>query len=53
MVSGVLFSVFSLVLVQVKAQDPAPPQVYFPTTQERTTATATRTIIPDLAGIRF
>ncbi len=53
MVSGVLFSVFSLVLAQVKVQEPASPQVYFPTTQVRTTATATRTIVPELAVIRF
>jgi uncharacterized protein len=52
MLSGVLFSVLSLVPAQVRAQD-APSQVFFPTTQVRTTATATRTIAPDLAVVRF
>ena len=53
MISGVLCSLATLFVTQMKAQDPASPQAYGPTTQVRTTATAIRTVAPDLAIVRF
>jgi uncharacterized protein YggE len=53
MISGVLCTLATLSVAQIKAQDPASPQVYLPSTEVRTTATAIRTIAPDLATVRF
>jgi uncharacterized protein len=50
---GVLFSVAGLLVARVQAQEPSLSPVSSPTTQVRTTATATRAIAPDLAVLRF
>src|SRR5215216_479641 len=50
---GVLFSVAGLMVARVQAQEPSVSPVFSPTTQVRTTATATRAIAPDLAVVRF
>jgi uncharacterized protein len=53
MLAGALLSVFGLLLPQIDAQRPASPNDGFPLTQVRTTGTATRTVVPDLAVLRF
>jgi len=53
MLSAALFSAFMLMLHQDTSQAVAPPRYFFSTTQVRTTATATRTVTPELAVMRF
>jgi uncharacterized protein YggE len=50
---NVLVTLVVLAAPQLQAQQPAPGSVYLPTTQIRTTATATRSVPPDLAVARF
>lgn len=50
---GVLFTVAGLAAAQAQGQEPGSSPGFHPTTQIRTTATATRPIVPELAVLRF
>jgi uncharacterized protein YggE len=50
---SVLFSVAGLATAQAQSQEPALSSDFYPRTEVRTTATATRPIAPDLAVLRF